>query len=100
MDLAGAQAGSTDAQPLGSTLHYRVDAVEVRVPASLGDIVGVTDAVTENRSLSADIAGSCHPVSSHYSIRVTDRLLILPQVTRFCRTLASSQLGHGLRYNG
>ena len=83
LDLAGAQAGRAYAQPLMNSLDKGVDALEIGVPAPLGDIVGMTDPVTIYRTFSADIAGSCHPDSSHHSIiEVVNKSPILPQIRR------------------
>jgi hypothetical protein len=59
-DFAAAQAGRTDAHPLGGRAHTGVHRTQVDVPAPLGDVVRVTDAVSRLRLLAADIALLCH----------------------------------------
>jgi hypothetical protein len=53
--FAAAQAGRAHAHAFGGCAHAGVDWLEVDVPAPLGDVVGVADAVSELRFFAADI---------------------------------------------
>ena len=59
-DFAAAQAGRADAHTLSGRPHAGVHRTQVDVPAPLGDIVRVADAVSRLRLLAADIALLCH----------------------------------------
>ena len=59
-DFTAAQAGRADADPLSLTVHLGVHRTQVNIPAPLGDVVGVADAVSRLRLLAADIALLCH----------------------------------------
>jgi hypothetical protein len=59
-DFAAAQAGRADADALPLTADFRVHRTQVDVPAPLGDIVRVADAVSRLRLLAADITLLCH----------------------------------------
>ena len=59
-DFTATQAGRADADPLSLTIHFRVHRTQINVPAPLGDVVGVADAVSRLRLLAADIALLCH----------------------------------------
>ena len=55
-DFAAAQAGRADADTLALALDLGVHRTQIDVPAPLGDVVGVADAVSRLRLLAADIA--------------------------------------------
>jgi hypothetical protein len=59
-DFAAAQAGGADAHAFGGGADAGVHRAQVNVPAPLGDVVGVADAVSRLRLLAADIALLCH----------------------------------------
>src|SRR6266852_433898 len=59
-DLAVANAGRADANPLGGALDDGPHRLQVQIPAALGDIVGVTDLVAELGTAATHIANSCH----------------------------------------
>ena len=59
-DFAAAQAGRADADPLPLPRYLGVHRTQVDVPAPLGDVVGVADAVSRLRLLAADITLLCH----------------------------------------
>src|SRR5450631_4580039 len=59
-DFTAAQAGRADAHTLGGRAHTGVHRTQVDVPAPLGDVVRVADAVSRLRLLAADIALLCH----------------------------------------
>ena len=59
-DFTAAQAGRADAHPLGGRAHPSVHRTQVNIPAPLGDVVRVTDAVSRLRLLAADITLLCH----------------------------------------
>jgi hypothetical protein len=58
--FAAANAGRADAHALCGSAHAGVHGTEIHVPAPLGYIVGVADAVSELRLLAADITLLCH----------------------------------------
>jgi hypothetical protein len=62
-DFAAAQARRADADPLALAVDLGVHRAQVDVPASLGDVVGVADAVSRLRLLAADITLLCHDCS-------------------------------------
>jgi len=53
--FAAAQAGRAYAHALGGGAYAGVHGTEIHVPAPLGDVVGVADAVSKLRLLAADI---------------------------------------------
>jgi hypothetical protein len=53
-DFAAAQAGGADAHALGGRADPSMDRPQVDVPAALGDIVRVADAVSRLRLFAAD----------------------------------------------
>jgi len=59
-DFAAAQAGGADADALGCLAYAGVHWAQIDVPAPLGDVVSVADAVPELRLLAADITLLCH----------------------------------------
>lgn len=59
-DFAAAQAGSADADAFGSGAYAGVHRTQIDVPAPLGDVMGVADAVPKLRLLAADITLLCH----------------------------------------
>ena len=59
-NFAAAQAGRADAHALTLTRNFRVHWFQIDVPAPLGDVVGVADAVSRLRLLAADITLLCH----------------------------------------
>src|SRR5947209_8766979 len=54
LNLAVTNAGRADAHSLTSTLHNGVNRLQIQVPATLGDIVCVANAMTELRSTTAN----------------------------------------------
>jgi hypothetical protein len=52
--FAAAQAGGANAHALGGCAHAGVYGAKIDVPAPLGDVVGVADAVSGLRLLTAD----------------------------------------------
>ena len=65
-DFAAANAGSAGPYALGSTIHAGVDRTQVHIPAPLGNIVRVADAVSKLRLLAADITLLCHDCSRSF----------------------------------
>ena len=62
-DFAAAQAGRADANALPLTVDLRVHRTQIDVPAPLGDVMSVADAVSRLRLLAADITLLCHDYS-------------------------------------
>ena len=59
-DLAGTNAGRADEQRLASTVYHGVDAPQIRLPAPSGNVVGMTNSVSERRTLTADFTRARH----------------------------------------
>src|SRR5215469_4166934 len=59
-DFTATQAGRADADPLSLAIDLGVHRTQVNIPAPLGDVVGVADAVSRLRLLAADITLLCH----------------------------------------
>ena len=55
-DLVGTQAASAHVDPLGAAIHEGTNPLDVRIPATLGANVGVTDAHAKRRLLAANVA--------------------------------------------
>jgi hypothetical protein len=82
-DFAAADAGGADAHALALAGDLGVYRLQVDVPAPLGDVVGVADAVSRLRLLAADITLLCHDDSPGIQIKNSDLLgqtLILQEV--------------------
>ena len=60
MNFAVTDAGGAHAHPLAGTLDQCVDRLQVQIPATLRNVVGMADAVPELRSATADFTNSCH----------------------------------------
>ena len=58
--FAAAQAGSADADASGGAFYLGPHRAQIDVPAPLGDVVGVADAVSRLRLFAADITFLCH----------------------------------------
>ena len=58
--FSAANAGGTDAHPLGGSPYAGVNGTQVNVPASLRNVVRVTDSVSGLRLLAADFTLLCH----------------------------------------
>ena len=63
-DFSGADAGSANADGFVSAIHDSPCAAQVGVPAALGDVVRVTDPVSELGAFSANVAGVSHADTS------------------------------------
>src|SRR5579863_4685664 len=74
-DFAAANAGSADAHALGSRAHASVHRAQIHVPAPLGDVMGVADAVTELRLLAADITLMSHDCCRSFQRPLLELLL-------------------------
>jgi len=59
-DFAAADAGCADAHALGGRADAGVNRAQIDVPAPLGHVVGVADAVSRLRLLAADFTLLCH----------------------------------------
>src|SRR5450759_223947 len=79
-DLAGTQAPSAHAQPLGSAVDRRTDRLEVRLEPPSGHVVRVADIVPRDGPLAADftpLRHGCFPAgkrrpSGHYPWRAVN----------------------------
>ena len=59
-DFTAAQAGRADAHAFRSRTHAGMHRTQIDVPAPLGDVVRVADAVSRLRLLAADFTLLCH----------------------------------------
>jgi hypothetical protein len=62
-DFSAAQTRCADTDALALAVHFRVHRTQIHIPAPLGDVVGVADAVSRLRLLAADITLLCHDYS-------------------------------------
>ena len=60
MNFAVADAGGANAHPFTGTFDQSVDGLQVQVPATLRNVVGMADPMPELRSATADFTNSCH----------------------------------------
>jgi hypothetical protein len=60
LDFAVTDTGSAGAHTFSGTIDYRVHRLKVHIPASLGNVVGVTDFMPELRPTTAYFANFCH----------------------------------------
>jgi hypothetical protein len=60
LNFAAADAGRADAQALGGAFDYGSNRLQVQVPAALGHVVGVADAVPELWAATANVTYSRH----------------------------------------
>src|ERR1035437_9781053 len=60
LDFTGADAGSANAETASRAIHQGAHRLQIQIPAPLGDVVGVTDAVAKLRLTTAHIANLCH----------------------------------------
>jgi hypothetical protein len=67
-DFAAANAGSAGPYALGGPIHAGMHRTQVHIPAPLGDVVRVADAVSELRLLAADITLLCHDCSRSFQV--------------------------------
>ena len=55
LDLIGAEASGTSVHMAGSSIHNRLDALDIGLPCTVGTSVGVGDLDTESHALAAII---------------------------------------------
>src|ERR1041384_515466 len=60
LDLAAANAGGANAQTARGAFHQRANGVQIQIPAALGNIMSVADAVPESRPAAAQFANLSH----------------------------------------
>ena len=60
LNFAIADARRAHADTLASALYQRAHALQIDVPAALGDVMSVADAVTELRPATTYFANLCH----------------------------------------
>jgi hypothetical protein len=89
-DFAAANAGGADAHTLRRRTHAGVHRTQIYIPAPLGNVVGVADAVSELRLLAADITLLCHDCSNPF--RGLTEVLILPDFGHFSQHLTVNSL--------
>jgi hypothetical protein len=71
-DFAAADAGGADAHALALARDLGVHRTQIDVPAPLGDVMRVADAVSRLRLLAADITLLCHDDSLRVQIKNSD----------------------------
>jgi hypothetical protein len=69
-------------------LDDSADGAQIHVPAPLGDVVGVTDIVSELRPFAAHFTYTCHVANSR--IQQT-RAVVQPQVSGFLQEACSAE---------
>jgi hypothetical protein len=74
--FAAAQAGSADADTLGGLSHASVHRAQVYVPAPLGHVVSVADAVARLRLLAANFTLLCHDYSRKRSVLLAKTFIL------------------------
>ena len=57
---AGANTGRANTGPPMTAVYDDANALQVRVPSSFGDIMGMADIIPEKRALTTDITASRH----------------------------------------
>lgn len=62
LDFTGPDAGRANAETAAGAVYNRAHTLQVQVPAALGNIVGVADAVAELRPAATHFANSCHKI--------------------------------------
>jgi hypothetical protein len=60
LDFAVADAGSAHADTAGGAGDQRANALQIDIPAALGNVVGVADFIAELGPSTANFANSCH----------------------------------------
>jgi hypothetical protein len=94
-DFAAAQAGGADADALALSIDLGVNRPQIDVPAPLGHVVGVADAVSRLRLLAADITLLCHDDGdSQMSSELVRQTLILQELLPLRQTPRPVRTGH------
>jgi hypothetical protein len=79
-DFAAAQAGRANADAFSLSVHLGVHRTQVDVPAPLSHVVGVADAVSRLRLLTADITLLCHELLLPDDSDLVGQTLILQEL--------------------
>ena len=82
-DFAAAQAGRADADPFSLSVDLGMHWTQVDVPAPLGHVMGVADAVSRLRPLAADFTLLCHGLLLPDDSDLVGQTLILPEYGQF-----------------
>lgn len=69
LDFAVAYARGAYTKPAAGAVHDCSNTLQVQIPAALGDIVGVTDAVAKLRAAAAHFAYLCHKTNLIVPVR-------------------------------
>ena len=59
-DFAGANTCGAHSRPPVSAVENDAHSLQIRVPSSFGDVVGMTDVVSKDGALPTDITACCH----------------------------------------
>jgi len=73
-DPSGSNAGRADFNSLVSTLNNNPYSMQVWVPSSFRDVIGVAYIIPEQRSFSTDLTTSSHPDTSSIQVARTIRI--------------------------
>jgi len=60
LNFAGTDAGRTDSHAPARAIHQGANGLQIQVPAALGYIMGVADAIAELRAAATYFTNSCH----------------------------------------
>lgn len=79
--LVAADAAGANPGPLGRAIHHDPDGLEVREPAPLPTVVGVTDVVASRGTLAANGANASHKNESPLVVLVDQALKFMRDMT-------------------
>jgi len=69
LHLTGTDTGGARANPAAGAVDDRTYVLQIQIPATLANIVGVTDAMAELRPAPTHITDSCHKTNMIVAIR-------------------------------
>ncbi len=70
LDFAGADAGGADTNALAGAIYQRANGLQVDVPAALGHVVRVADAVAELRTTAAYFTNLSHKTGISLDVKL------------------------------
>lgn len=68
-NFSAAYASSANTCPLMSSINDHSDPLQIGVPSSLCDVMGMTDIISKQRTLSAKITACYHDSLSFYTLK-------------------------------
>jgi len=89
-NLSGANAASASEQGFWGAIHDGLYLPQVRLPAALGHVMGMTDPVSGDGTFSANVASACHWTSQEQCLvpsvqRLAGPVTILATLPAACR---------------